>query len=137
MIRKSKIALTMLAAAVIASPGAAFTDGNSPTRMGYGSYDLTTVSASSIVYGFDSTGAQITDAVILLTGDYQAGYLVSAGFEGGILIACTMRSYSSPSTAVTCSGFTQPTSVGYTFTVITRSSRSARSAHYCADQDND
>jgi hypothetical protein len=93
---KAVLALGVLAAALIAAGGAAFTNSNSlpqTTTAGYGSSNVTGAQAQSIVYVPSSTGDKIESVTIVLNSpvsgppenqvytDYSQGqYSVKGGF---------------------------------------------------------
>jgi hypothetical protein len=85
---KAVLALGVLAAAVVAAGGAAFTNSNSlpqTTTAGYGSSNVTGAQANSIVYNTSDDGFRINSVTVVLNAsqvDYAAG--TDANGFGGV-----------------------------------------------------
>ena len=95
--------------------GAAFTDSvgfSSPSQtVGYGSQTVTGATATNVAYKLTTDGSQITEVDITFSGDVSAS-TVKIGFNGATLTeTCSAGTYTTGtpgSTAVACTGLTQP-----------------------------
>ena len=113
---KHKIVTAVAAVGVAgALGGAAFTDSvgfsNASQTVGYGTQTVTGATATDVAYKLSADGTNITEVDVTFSGDVSTS-TVKIGFNGASLTeTCSADTYTTGtpgSTAVVCSGLTQP-----------------------------
>ncbi|MGH2862653.1 MAG: hypothetical protein ACRDLT_14295 [Solirubrobacteraceae bacterium] len=104
--RMTRIAAAVAVVGAVAAGGAAFTAGETlPANVaGYGTATVTGGVITDLKYTLSSDGQYIDSASLTFTGDVSAD-TIGIGFDSyssGDLQSCTVGTYTSPSTPVTC-----------------------------------
>jgi hypothetical protein len=116
--RKRTLGALAAAGVLAVAIGSASTASNTvaASTAGYGTSTISGANATSLTYTLSADGTTITGADLVFTGDLT-GKVVKAGFGTADLTTCTVGTYASPNTPVTCAGFTQLTSAASVFNV--------------------